>query len=193
MPLGASLVTAGAGLLASGSANKANKQAAATVANNYTQTRNDLSKYRTVGEGAAASLADPGASFQTSPGYDFRLKTGADGVAQNEAVNGLLNSGSALKALTDYNQNTASSEYGNWWQQQMGLANMGENAAAQTGNAGQAAAATQAGLINQNGVNTAGAITTGANALTGYLGGASNPDAGTVSSFTPAKIKAAVS
>ena len=117
MPLGGAIAGLGGAFLASNASKKATKDQVG-IANRqmdladkqFQQTRTDLSPYRQAGETAVGDLNDPNA-FTTSPGYEFRLKQGMDGVAQNKAVNGLLNSGAALKALNDYNQNMASAEY----------------------------------------------------------------------------------
>lgn len=57
-------------------------------------------------------------NFETSPGYDFRLKEGMRNLNANFGARGLLQSGSALKGAQDYGQGIASSEYNNWWNQQ---------------------------------------------------------------------------
>lgn len=55
-------------------------------------------------------LTNPG-SFQGSPGFNFALNTGLDGVArQNSRVRG---SGNALAALTQYGTGLAQQDYGN--------------------------------------------------------------------------------
>jgi F0F1-type ATP synthase membrane subunit c/vacuolar-type H+-ATPase subunit K len=50
--------------------------------------------------------------FETDPGYDFRRSEGNRGIEQSAAAGGSLNSGASLKALTKYNQDLASDEYG---------------------------------------------------------------------------------
>jgi len=102
----------------------------------YNQNRADQAPWRDAGVNALGQLADPNKNFSASPDYQFRLNQGLQGVTQNRAVSGLLNSGSALRGLNDYAQNTASAEFGNWWNRQAGLANVGQaanNANAQSG------------------------------------------------------------
>lgn len=53
-------------------------------------------------------------AYQQSPDYQFQLSEGSKAVTQNKAVSGLLESGSALKALTSYAQNLANGDYTGW-------------------------------------------------------------------------------
>lgn len=53
-------------------------------------------------------------SFQTSPGYQFRLTQGQNALANSASARGMTLSGAQAKALTDYNQGAASAEYQNW-------------------------------------------------------------------------------
>ena len=128
--------------------------------------------YMKAGGAALGRLTDPNA-FTTSPGYEFRLNQGIEGVAGSKAVNGLLRSGGALKAVNDYAQNTASDEYNRWFGQQSSIANMGLSGAgigAGVANANSAAIAADA-------TNRANAGMAGANAwagIAGQIGGAAD-------------------
>lgn len=51
------------------------------------------------------------ADFSADPGYEFRRSEGNRGVEQSAAAGGSLQSGAALKALTRFNQDTASNEF----------------------------------------------------------------------------------
>lgn len=51
--------------------------------------------------------------FQADPGYAFRLSEGQKALERSAAARGVLGSGSFLKDLTDYNQQSGSQEYGN--------------------------------------------------------------------------------
>jgi hypothetical protein len=53
------------------------------------------------------------ADFQKDPGYQFRMDEGLKAIDRSAAARGSLNSGATLKALTNYGQNLASSEYNN--------------------------------------------------------------------------------
>jgi len=67
--------------------------------------------------GQVPNALNPNSAFDTyrnSTGYQFRYGQGENAVTQNMAVNGLLKSGSALKALTRYGQDYASNEFGNY-------------------------------------------------------------------------------
>lgn len=123
--------------------------------------------YRAAGEQAVKSLQDPNKFFTASPGYQWRLNQGMEQVAQNKAVNGLLKSGGTLKAMGDYAQNNASSEFSKWWDQNFGMSQLGLKA---TG-LGSDAIATN--LTNQgNGAIQQGNIQAGTTgSITDILGG----------------------
>lgn len=97
-------------------------------------------------------------NFEESPSYQFRKQQGLDGIQSQAAAGGGLLSGATLKALNSYNSNLASQEhqqaFNNWQSEDNNaysryttdqnnrfnrlstLAGMGQNAAAQQGNAG---------------------------------------------------------
>ena len=83
------------------------------------------------------------ARFRTSPGYEFRFGEGARALEHSAAARGDLFSGNQMRAITEYGQNYASGEYGNYWNRLAALAG-----------GGQASAAGQAGL----GMQTAGMV-----------------------------------
>lgn len=56
-------------------------------------------------------------SFETAPGYQFRLAEGMKGVENSGAARGMQLSGAGLKAINRFNQDFASNEYGNWFNQ----------------------------------------------------------------------------
>jgi hypothetical protein len=127
------------GILGGNSAKKASKAAAQAQlqaqreALAYQQKVRDeniayAQPFQQLGQQGLNALSDPTKNFTASPGYQYRLNQGLEGVTNNYATRGLLNSGSALKGLNDYAQNQASNEYGNWWGQQMGLVGVGQNA-----------------------------------------------------------------
>jgi len=64
-----------------------------------------------------------GESFNASPSYNFRLQQGQNALSNSAAARGMSLSGAQAKALTDYNQNSASQEYQNWLNNYTGLAN----------------------------------------------------------------------
>ena len=97
-------------------------------------------------------------NFQADPSYAFRQQQGLDGIQSQAAAQGGLLTGATLKALNQYNSNLASQEYSNAfnrWQSTdnnnyerfnadqtnrynrlSNLVGIGQNAAAQVGNAG---------------------------------------------------------
>lgn len=71
--------------------------------------------------------------FRNSTGYQFRLNEGLDAVNSGYAGAGTLQSGAALKGITEYGQNFASNEFGNYMgmlgnQQGVGLSAAGAQA-----------------------------------------------------------------
>lgn len=65
--------------------------------------------------GSYGSLMTPFSqtSWQTDPGYQFRLSEGTKALERSAAAKGMSLSGAQQKALAGYNQNFASNEYGN--------------------------------------------------------------------------------
>lgn len=63
------------------------------------------------------------------PSYQFRLAEGQKALERSMAARGMLNSGQAMKAITDYGQNMASTAYDdayrNWFARNAALANYG--------------------------------------------------------------------
>lgn len=68
-------------------------------------------------------------NFQTSPGYNFRLQQGVNALDRSAASRGTVASGAQMKALNDYGQGQASSEYGNYVNALSGLAGGGQSSA----------------------------------------------------------------
>ena len=103
-------------------------------------------------DGAVAGTAGGApdmSSFFTSPDYNFRRDEGMRGLGNSFAAQGGAFSGNALRALSEFNSNLASGEFGNYWNRMAGLADMGQGGTAQTANAG-ANMANQISGINQN-------------------------------------------
>ena len=94
----------------------------------YDQTREDWAPWREAGERAIGRLEDPNA-FQQSPAYNFIRDEGMRNVGNQYAVRG--GGGNAMKALTDWNRNMASTEWWNWRNDQRAMAGLGT-----TGNQG---------------------------------------------------------
>ena len=112
------------------------------------------------------------------PGYAFRLQQGNQAVQnRNSAGSGAL-SGAAYKDLIDYNQNSASQEYGNAfnrYQTSQGnifsrlseLAGLGQNAAANVGNQGTTLAGNAGQALSNAGTAEGSGIVGASNALSG--------------------------
>jgi hypothetical protein len=134
-------------------------------------------------------------NYLNSTGYQFDLNQGLQSVQQSKAAQGLLGSGSTLKALDQYATNTAD-QYGQQYEQNLqGVVNTGANAAdalagqgqsyasavssnnnsaaSTAANAGISSAANTTGLINNtlkslSGTSGASSFGGGTNAMTGY-------------------------
>ena len=76
------------------------------------------------------------AMLQQDPSYQFRLQQGQGVLENSAAARGGMLSGNALRALSDYGQNTASQEYGNIANRFAGLAGVGQGSAQYIGQAG---------------------------------------------------------
>lgn len=101
-----------------------------------------------VGNSAIASLlglngSDEGSkafqTFKDSSGYDFIQSEGIRGINSNNAAKGLLGSGSALKAISNYSSNLASNFLNNYLSNLMGLSNTGIQAGQILASAGSTA------------------------------------------------------
>lgn len=76
-------------------------------------------------------------NFRDNSGYNFIQQQGMDGITGSAAAQGLLNSGSTLKALSTFNQNLASKSINDYLSNLFNLGNMGLSAAGTLANAGQ--------------------------------------------------------
>lgn len=141
---GAAVVGSGISAIAGSKAAKAQKQAAAqSVAEQrrqYDTTRADFAPWRAAGEQALGSLTraygGDYSGFHVSPNYAWTMQQGLQGIDRNRAARGLLNSGAADKARMGFAQGLASGEYGNWFNQGLGLAGLGQNATNTTAQVG---------------------------------------------------------
>lgn len=151
------------GAIMSSKASKSAANVQANAANNasqvqqaqYQQTRGDLAPYREGGQVGlnmlTSRIGDLSKPFQMSqanleqtPGYQFNLSQGLKSVNNALGARGLLNSGAVMKGAGEYATGLADSTYGhqfdmyqqdqnNAYNKLMGVASLGENAAAQTG------------------------------------------------------------
>lgn len=175
--IGSAVVGAGVGIYgaskAAGAQKSAAKQASATEQGMYDTTRGDLMPYQQAGQkGTNALLGLSGlgpngtagiqSSLESLPGYQFTQTQGLKAVQNSAAARGLGVSGAALKGAANYATGLANSTYGDQFNRLMGISQLGENAAAQTGAYGTQTA-------GQIGENTIGA---GNAAAGGYVGSA---------------------
>src|SRR5882724_8856873 len=214
--IGAGVLGAGATIFGANKAADAQTAAAQQAANTslsmYNTTRGDLSPYRQIGQTASDQLTSrigeltspitmDQATLEKTPGYQFNLTQGQRAVTNSAAARGLVSSGAALKGAATFATGLADSTYqqqfnnaqtnqANAYNRLKALVDTGENASAQTGTAGTAAANTAAGAqIGAGNAQAAGANATGgaiantANGIGGYMaykglyggGGSSGP------------------
>lgn len=184
--IGGGVLSAGASMFGSSSAANAQEDAANKAAQTqlqmYNQTRSDLLPYMDQGRNAFTALGNlmgmggPGASanmlagLRNYPGYQWALEQGNQGLDRTAAAKGLLLSGGQLKDAMGYNQGMADQLFGTYYNQMAGMAQLGENAAAQTGNAGTAAAQAAGSGYMAAGNAAAGGAMGMANAAQGLIG-----------------------
>ncbi|MBB3521043.1 DNA transfer protein p32 [Rhizobium sp. BK456] len=186
--VGSAVVGAGASLAGSSMQAKSTQKASDVQERMYQQTREDLLPYNTAGQDATKMLSNrlteltspivmDQATLEKTPGYQFNLTQGLKSTQSSAAARGLGTSGAALKGAATFATGLADSTYQNQfnnantnqtnaYNRLIGLASLGESAAAQTG-----AYATQTGQsignnLIQGGNAQAAGINGAANALT---------------------------
>jgi hypothetical protein len=177
---GAAIIGAGASIIGGNSAAHATEHAAdtanATELQMFNQTRADQAPYREAGYGALAKLqgaygltpasatdgtgsgASTGGSsayggFFESPGYQFEMQQGLQGINRGQAAKGLFGSGATQKADMGYASGLASQNFGQYTGGLSNIAGLGEganNTTAQTGS-------TAANVISNNTMNAGNA------------------------------------
>lgn len=138
-----------------------------------------------LGFGSLTKSFDTNDWKQLSPAYNFQLQQGQQGVLNTDASGQGALSGSAMKDLINYNQaeantsfNNAFNQYqtqqGNIFSRLSGIAQLGQSAAANTGQQGTALA----GQAAQSATNVGSALAAGqvgaANAISGGISNASS-------------------
>ena len=152
--IGAGVLGAGATIYASQKAASAQEAAAGQASDTqlrmYYQAREDLAPWTEAGKNALAqyqerALAGPGEfTWEETPGYQFQVAQGTKALERGAAARGGLLSGRQQKALTQYGQGLASTDYQgqrqNWLDEyyrslepSRWLAGTGQSAAAQQG------------------------------------------------------------
>ena len=117
----------------------------------------------------------PYGGYTKTPGYDFRLSEGLNALEAGAAARGGLYSGATMKALQQYGQDYATSEYQNYLARLGGLVDTGINAASMSGQASQNAAAGISNALGNKGdaisagyVGVGNALNSSINNLIGY-------------------------
>jgi hypothetical protein len=164
--LGAGALSAGASAYGASQAAGASKSGLAQQQAQLDKVWSSVNPWLTAGQGALQKLQSPAASFEASPDYNFVKGEALNGVVQNKAVNGLLRSGSALTAVQNRAANLGSTEFGNWWNRQSGLATQGLDA----NRIGAGLAGTAVNAIGTNTANQGNADIAMANSF-GQFGG----------------------
>ncbi len=114
------------------------------------------------------------ASLQSSPGFQFRLKTGRQGLDASSAARGGMGSGKAATAASGWNQEFASDEYGKRLNQLAGLSGAGQTTGTTLANQGANFAGKQSDLLTGLAGYQGSAGMAGANARQSGLYGLAN-------------------
>jgi hypothetical protein len=105
--------------------------------------------------------------FQKSPDYQWKRDEGMRDIGNSFAARGGAFSGNALRALTDFNSNLASGEFGNFVNRQLAMAGLGQTATSQGVSSANYTGGNIANLLGQQGNARASGIVDQSNALTG--------------------------
>jgi hypothetical protein len=116
--LGGSLISGLFGSNAADESASSQEDALALQQSMYNQGRADLAPWRARGKAGLNALwklikAGPG-EYQKSPYYDWLQQQGTQALERGAAARGGQFSGAEQKALTQYGQNLASTDYDNW-------------------------------------------------------------------------------
>lgn len=103
-------------------------------------------------------------NIKNSPLFQEQLRQGERSMLQNASATGGLRGGNTQAALAQFSPAMLSAEISNRFQQLGGLVNIGQNAAAGSGNAGQAATNAISSQLATMGANQAGALLAGGRA-----------------------------
>lgn len=134
------------------------------------------------------SLAKPFGmdQFKADPGYDFRMSEGTKALERSAAARGGLLSGSALKGITRFGQDLASTEYGNAFNRYQIERSARLNPLQSLTGAGLSATNTLTNATGTAGANEQNSIINGGAArASGYigLGNAINQGIGTIANY----------
>jgi hypothetical protein len=107
--------------------------------------------------GADAQMSSISA-IQNSPQFSTLLKSGENAILQNASATGGLRGGNTQSALMEYSPTLLSKLIEQQYSRLGGLTSIGQNSAAQTGNAGMQTGVNIANLLGQQGAAQAGGI-----------------------------------
>lgn len=102
--------------------------------------------------------------FQKTPGYDFQMQQGQEGVQNSLAALGMKNSGAGLKAITRYSQGLADQTYNNYLDRLSAASTGGQAQVSQNNALGQNAVAQMGQTLQDKGAATASGYVGSANA-----------------------------
>lgn len=115
--------------------------ATAEQARQYDQSRQDNMPWLQAGQNALSRLEGASAgnfdSFKASPDYQFTFDQGLKGLERGASARGGLYSGGADADRMQFGAGLASQQFGDWWNRQAGLANVGQTAASGLASLGQ--------------------------------------------------------
>jgi hypothetical protein len=114
------------------------------------------------------------------PSYEFRFKEGQKALERSAASRGTLLTGGTLKALASFGQGLASTEFGNIFNRNYQLANLGLNAAGQAAGAGTSYSGQIGNMAGNQAQDTANLITGAGNAQAAGTVGAGNAWSNTI-------------
>lgn len=150
----------------------------------FNKVQGNLQPYMDFGSGQLTQLnallgkgGDPAQmqrTLQGMPGYQFTLGQGLKSVQNSAAARGLGSSGAALKGAATYATGLANSQYNSYFNQLLGSASLGENAAAGFGNNATNASANMGSTIQAIGNAQAAGTLGQANAYNNALSSAGN-------------------
>lgn len=186
--VGSTIIGANAASSAADTQAAAANRAADLQQKQYEQTREDLEPWRKAGVNALGKLEGMAdytmfgpEQFSADPGYGFRLAEGRKALASKARARGGAVSGTSLKAMQDYAQESASQEFNNAFNRYQiergaklgpyqSLAQVGQTTANQLGGFGAANVANVGNLMTGGAAAQAAGMVGGANAVTGGLG-----------------------
>lgn len=186
MSIGTAILGLGTSLVNSSNQAKIAKQTNASntaIANNaLAQQKDEFGQVSTAAQpelaaGQAGLNNEQGANYTQSPGFQNALHIGTQSVLGSQALNGLLRSGSAVKALTNYATGAADKDYDTYIGQQ-------QTDAGQYGTGLNALSSAAAGTSNAVGANAANLENSNNNMASGLNQSNNNAASGVLSAGT---------